>query len=68
MTEHPLSPTIFMLESIQGGDERVRKLGMPSPYSQVEELLKNCIASGGVQRNGPRTWRHQHYWPMLLLF
>ena len=34
MTEHPLSPVIFMLESIQGGGEHFRKLGMPSPYSR----------------------------------
>jgi TetR/AcrR family transcriptional regulator len=46
MTEHPLSPVIFMLESIQGGGEHVRKLGMPSLYTRVEDLLKSGIASG----------------------
>jgi TetR/AcrR family transcriptional regulator len=46
MTEHPLSPVIFMLESIQGGGKHVRKLGMPSLYSRVEALLQNGIASG----------------------
>jgi TetR/AcrR family transcriptional regulator len=45
-TERPLPPIIFMLESIQGGGEHVRKLGMPSLYSQIEVLLKNGIASG----------------------
>ena len=52
-TEHPLWPTIFMLESIQGGGERVRKLGMPSLYSQVEVLLKNGIASGEFREMDP---------------
>src|SRR3984957_18750092 len=45
-TEHPLSPVIFILESIQGGGEHVRKLGMPSLYSRVEVLLRRGIASG----------------------
>jgi TetR/AcrR family transcriptional regulator len=52
-TEHPLSPVIFILESIQGGGEHVRKLGMPSLYSQVEVLLKNGIASGEFRQMDP---------------
>ena len=46
MTAHPLSPVIFMLESIQGGGEHFRKLGMPSLYSRLEALLKKGVASG----------------------
>jgi TetR/AcrR family transcriptional regulator len=53
MTEHPLSPIIFMLESIQGRGEHVRKLGMPSLYSRVEVLLKNGIASGEFRKMDP---------------
>jgi TetR/AcrR family transcriptional regulator len=53
MTEHPLSPVIFMLESIQGGGEHVRKLGMPSLFSRVEVLLKNGIASGEFREMDP---------------
>jgi TetR/AcrR family transcriptional regulator len=53
MTEHPLSPVIFMLESIQGGGEHVRKLGMPSLYNRVEILLKNGIASGEFREMDP---------------
>jgi TetR/AcrR family transcriptional regulator len=52
-TEHPLSPVIFILESIQGGGEHVRKLGMPSLYSEVEVLLKNGIASGEFREMDP---------------
>jgi TetR/AcrR family transcriptional regulator len=52
-TEHPLSPVIFMLESIQGRGEHVRKLGMPSLYSRVEVLLKNGIASGEFREMDP---------------
>ena len=52
-TEHPLPPVIFMLESIQSGGEHVRKLGMPSLYSQVEVLLKNGIASGEFREMDP---------------
>ncbi len=52
-TEHPLSPVIFILESIQGGGEHVRKLGMPSLYSQVEILLKKGIASGEFREMDP---------------
>jgi TetR/AcrR family transcriptional regulator len=44
--ERPLSPVIFVLESIQGGGEHARKLGMPSLYSRVEVLLRRGIASG----------------------
>ena len=53
-TEHPMSPVIFILESIQGGGEHVRKLRMPSLYSQVEVLLKNGIASGEFREMDPR--------------
>jgi TetR/AcrR family transcriptional regulator len=52
-TVQPLSPIIFMLESIQGGGEHVRKLGMPSVFSQVEVLLKNGIASGEFREMDP---------------
>jgi TetR/AcrR family transcriptional regulator len=53
MTQHPMSPIIFMLESIQGGGEHFRKLGMPSLYSRVEVLLKNGIASGEFREMDP---------------
>jgi TetR/AcrR family transcriptional regulator len=53
MTEHPLSPVIFMLESIQGGGEHFRKLGMPSLYSRVEALLKKGIASDEFRQMDP---------------
>jgi TetR/AcrR family transcriptional regulator len=53
MSEHPLSPVIFVLESIQGGGEQVRKLGMPSLYSRVEVLLKRGIASGEFRQMDP---------------
>ena len=53
MTERPLSPVIFVLESIQGGGEHVRKLGMPSLYSRVEALLKRGIASGEFREMDP---------------
>lgn len=53
MTEYPLSPVIFMLESIQGGGEHVRKLGIPSLYSRVEVLLKRGIASGEFRKMDP---------------
>lgn len=52
-TEHPFSPIIFILESIQGGGEHVRRLGMASLYSQVEVLLKNGIASGEFREMDP---------------
>lgn len=52
-TEHPLSPIIFMLESIQGKGEHARKLGMPSVYTQVEVLLRNGIASGEFREMDP---------------
>jgi TetR/AcrR family transcriptional regulator len=54
MREHPLSPVIFVLESIQGGGEQVHKLGMPSLYSRVEVLLKRGIASGEFREMDPR--------------
>jgi TetR/AcrR family transcriptional regulator len=54
MIEHPLSPVIFVLESIQGGGEQVHKLGMPSLYSRVEVLLKRGIASGEFRQMDPR--------------
>lgn len=54
MTEYPLSPIIFMLESIQGGGEHVRKLGMPLLYSRFEVLLKKGIASGEFREMDPR--------------
>ena len=53
MTEHPLSPVIFMLESIQGGGRHFRKLGTPSLYSRVEALLKKGIASGEFRQMDP---------------
>jgi TetR/AcrR family transcriptional regulator len=53
MMEHPLSPVIFILESIQERGEHVRKLGMPSLYSRVETLLKNGIASGEFREMDP---------------
>jgi TetR/AcrR family transcriptional regulator len=53
MTEHPLSPVIFMLESIQGGGEHMRKLRLPSLYSRVELLLKQGIASGEFREMDP---------------
>jgi TetR/AcrR family transcriptional regulator len=53
MTEHPLSPVIFMLESMQGGGEHFRKLGMPSLYTRVEALLKKGIASGEFREMDP---------------
>lgn len=53
MTEHPLSPILFMLESIQGGGEHLRKLGLPSLYQQVEILLRNGIASGEFREMDP---------------
>ena len=52
-TEHPLSPVIFILESMQCGGEHVRKLGMPSLYNQVEVLLKNGITSGEFRDMDP---------------
>jgi TetR/AcrR family transcriptional regulator len=52
-TEHPFSPIIFILESIQGGGEHVRKLGMASLYNQVEVLLKNGIAAGEFREMDP---------------
>jgi TetR/AcrR family transcriptional regulator len=53
MTGHPLSPIIFMLESIQGDGEHFHKLGMPSLYSGVEALLKKGIVSGEFREMDP---------------
>jgi TetR/AcrR family transcriptional regulator len=53
MTENPLWPAIFMLESIQGGGEHVRKLGIPSFFNRVEALLKKGIASGEFREMDP---------------
>jgi len=53
MAEKPLSPAIFVLESIQGRGEHFRKLGMPSLYSRVESLLKRGIAAGEFRKMDP---------------
>ena len=53
MAEKPLSPAIFMLESIQSRGEHVRKLGMPSIYTRVEALLKRGIATGEFRKMDP---------------
>lgn len=53
MAEKPLSPAIFMLESIQSRGEHVRKLGMPSLYTRVETLLKRGIAAGEFRKMDP---------------
>jgi TetR/AcrR family transcriptional regulator len=53
MAEKPLSPAIFMLESIQGRGEHFRKLGMPSLYFRVETLLKRGIAAGEFRKMDP---------------
>jgi TetR/AcrR family transcriptional regulator len=53
MAEKPLSPAIFMLESIQGRGEHFRRLGMPSLYARVETLLKKGIAAGEFRKMDP---------------
>ena len=53
MAEKPLSPAIFVLESIQDRGEHFRKLGMPSLYSRVESLLKRGIAAGEFRKMDP---------------
>ena len=53
MAEKPLSPAIFMLESIQGRGEHFRKLGMPSLYARIETLLKRGIAAGEFRKMDP---------------
>jgi len=53
MSERPLSPVIFMLESIQGSGEHVRKLGMPSFYTRIEALIKKGIAAGEFRQMDP---------------
>ena len=50
VAEKPLSPVIFMLESIHSQGEHVRKLGMPSLYTRVETLLKRGIAAGEFRK------------------
>lgn len=53
MSSRPLSPVIFMLESIQGGGKHIRKLGMDSFYTRIEILLKKGIASGEFRPMDP---------------
>jgi TetR/AcrR family transcriptional regulator len=53
MAEKPLSPAIFILESIQGRGEPFRRLGMPSLYARVETLLKRGIAAGEFRKMDP---------------
>jgi len=53
MIKNPLFPAIFMLESIQGGGEHFRKLGMPSLYKRLETLLKRGIAAGEFRKLDP---------------
>jgi len=53
MMERPLSPAILMLESIRGGGEHFRKLGMPSLYTRIETLLKKGIATGEFRQMDP---------------
>lgn len=53
MNHQPLSPVIFLLESIQGGGEHVRKLGMFSLYTRIEALLKKGIATGEFRAMDP---------------
>jgi AcrR family transcriptional regulator len=53
MSARPLSPVIFMLESIQGSGEHVRKLGLASFYTRIEALLKKGIAAGEFRPMDP---------------
>jgi TetR/AcrR family transcriptional regulator len=53
MSSRPLAPVIFMLESIQGGGEHIRKLGMNSFYTRVEALLKKGMAAGEFRPMDP---------------
>lgn len=53
MIGHPLSPVLLVLQSIQGGGRHFHKLGMPSLFCRVEELLKNGIASGEFREMDP---------------
>jgi AcrR family transcriptional regulator len=46
MSARPLSPVIFMLESIQGGGEHFDKLGMLPFYTRIEALLREGMAAG----------------------
>ena len=50
MAEKPLSPAIFVLESIQGRGEHFGKLGMSSFYARIEALLKKGIAAGEFRK------------------
>jgi AcrR family transcriptional regulator len=54
MAEKPLSPAIFILESIQGRGKHFRKLGMPSFYARIETLLRKGIAAGEFRKMDPR--------------
>ena len=54
MAEKPLSPAIFMLESIQGRGEHFRRLGMFPLYIRIEALLKRGIAAGEFRKMDPR--------------
>jgi AcrR family transcriptional regulator len=53
MNARPLAPAIFMLESIQGGGEHFRKLGMPSFYTRIEALLRKGIAAREFRQMDP---------------
>lgn len=53
MAEKPLSPAIFMLESIQGRGDHFRKLGMLSLYARIETLLKRGITAGEFRKMDP---------------
>lgn len=53
MAEKPLSPAIFILESIQSRGEHLRKLGLPSLFARVESLLKRGIAAGEFRKMDP---------------
>lgn len=53
MNARPLSPVIFMLESIQGAGKHFHKLGMLPFYARIEALLKKGIASGEFRQMDP---------------
>ena len=50
MSEKPLSPAIFMLESIQGRGKQFRRLGMHPFYARLETLLKRGVAAGEFRK------------------
>jgi hypothetical protein len=52
MAGKPLSPAIFVLESIQDR-EHFRNLGMPSLYSRVETLLERGIPACEFRKMDP---------------